>query len=164
MDAPQIARYCKLPVDLVAYFLTLSPAEVYRDEQYIRALYRLDLPRLRMTLPIVRSYYEEHLDEFAADMEQTYHIHRGAMSAYTLGNWVVAFLDFPENALNMLEKHSHLPPEMFDGGLEELMQLLDGLPEAQDTWQQALCLLAFPLMTKQGSRGLKSPAKKTQTH
>ncbi|MCA9914412.1 MAG: hypothetical protein KC496_13750 [Anaerolineae bacterium] len=146
MDVHEIAVYCKLPVELVAYFLSMPPAEVYRDEQYIRALYRLDLPRLRMTLPIVRSYYHEHLDDFAQYVEQTYHIDRGAMSAQTLGNWVVAFLDYPENALSMLEKHSHLPSALFDGGLEELLRLVEGLPEARDAWQQALCLLAFPLM------------------
>lgn len=147
MDTHQIAKYCNLPIEQVDYFFSLPPEEIYRDEQYVRALYRLDLPRLRMTLPMVRSYYDEHLDEFATCMERTYHIQRGAMSAYTLGNWVVAFLDYPENALSMLEKHSHLPPEMFNGGLEELLNLLDGLPEAQQAWQQALCLLAFPLMT-----------------
>ncbi len=146
MDATWIAHYTKLPEHLVRDFLRRPAAEVYRDQQYIRALYRLDLPYLRATLPVIRAHYEAHLDEFAVQIERRYHIARGAMSAYTLGNWVVAFLDFPEYALNMLESHSHLPPELFEGGLQDLLALLETLPEGREQWQQALCLLAFPLM------------------
>jgi hypothetical protein len=147
MDAERIARYTKLPTHLVRDFLSRNPVDVYRDPQYVRALYRMDLPYLRATLPIVRSYYDEHLDSFAEDLEQRYHIQRGAMSSFTLGNWVVAFLDYPEYALNMLQRHEHLPPQLFDGGLEDLMTLLEGLPKGREQWQQALCLLTFPLMS-----------------
>lgn len=146
MQTEEIARYCKVSNHLIRDWISRPPADVYRDQQYIRTLYRLDLPYLRATLPVVREFYEENLDEFAHDMEEHYHISRGAMSSFTLGNWVVAFLDHPEYALNMIARHSHLPPELFDGGLERLMLMLEDLPEGCEQWQQALCLLTFPLM------------------
>jgi len=146
MTAEEVARYCKVPAHLIRDWMGRSPSDVYRDQQYIRTLYRLDLPYLRATLPRVREFYAENLDSFAEDMEQRYQIARGAMSSFTLGNWVVAFLDHPEYSLNMIERHNHLPSELFGGGLESLMLMLEDLPEGKEQWQQALCLLTFPLM------------------
>ncbi|MCA9914411.1 MAG: hypothetical protein KC496_13745, partial [Anaerolineae bacterium] len=127
MDASTIAYYTGLSEELVAEYLRLSAQEIYSDPQYIKALYALDKKYLRNTLGMVRDFYEAHLSEFADNLENRYHISRGSMSGFTLGNWVVGFLDYPEYAADLLKKHTNLPAEVFHGGLEDLLGLMDGL-------------------------------------
>ncbi len=148
MDIQTIAHYTGLSEAQVAGYLSRPAAETYRDPHYIQLLESLDNKYLRQTLGMVRDYYDEHLGEFVDELENRYQISRGAMSGFTLANWVIGFLDYPDYAVDLLERHSKLPAEVFDGGLEDLLLLLEGLPEGREQWQQALCLLAFPLMAK----------------
>lgn len=148
MDVQMIAYYTGLSEQEVRRFLSRPAADTYRDPAYIKTLEQLDQGYLKRTLGMVRDYYDQHLGEFAAELENRYQISRGAMSGFTLANWVIGFLDYPDYAIDLLERHAKLPAEVFDGGLEDLLSLMDGMPEGREQWQQALCLLAFPLMAK----------------
>jgi len=148
MDARTISHFTGLSeVDVQAY-LSSSARDIYQDPHYIEALNTLDKKYLHETLSMVRDYYDVHLDEFAEGLENRYQISRGAMSGFTLANWVVGFLNYPDRVVDLLDRHADLPRVIFDEGLEDLLRLLEGLPEGREHWQKALCLLAFPLMMK----------------
>lgn len=148
MDAQTIAHYTGLPLDTVEVYFELSPEEIYQDEAYHEALNSLDRKTLDATLPGVRRVYDRHMDDFAAYLYEHHQVERGTMSSHTLGNWVLGFIQQPEYIVNILQHHQLMPGAAFADGLEQLLDLLESVPAGKQEWQQALCLMAFPMMMK----------------
>ena len=147
MNASQIAQITGLPETKINQYLnSMTAAEIYRDTTYIKALKQLDKDYLNRTLISARKVYENHLQEFTVAIAKRYGINSEPMSPFTLGNWVVGVLEYPDHAGNLLEHHRRIPSEAFTGSMDELLAFLDDMPDGGETWKQALCLLAFPLM------------------
>lgn len=147
MKSAQIARHLDVDVEVVERLLTLSGAEMLKDKGYINYLKKLDLHALEHTLPEARAAYERGLPAFQQEIQNRYGVASSPMSAYTLGNWVVGALQYPENTDQILHMHRRIPSEVIINGLEPLLHMLDTLPKESATlWKKALCALSLPLM------------------
>jgi hypothetical protein len=148
MDAKTIAHYTGLEQSDVVRFLKMSTVDVYKDKAYLAAVKSLDKDYLESTLQLARAAYERHIDAFKAEVKDRYGLNKAPMSAFTLGNWVVGVLQYPASAGEILNLHKGIKGEVISGSLQDLLDMLNDMPQASAEWQQALCLLSFPLMNK----------------
>lgn len=146
MDAHTLSKYTGLREEKIKRYSTMSTQAIYTDADYLNHLHTLDREFLIETLPLARKAYEEHLPDFAADLQDRYRLPNMPMSAFTLGNWVLGVLEYPTTAPEIIKMHGNVPGEVVANNLEDLLQFLGDMPHGSAEWQQALCLLAFPLM------------------
>jgi hypothetical protein len=143
-----IAHYTGLNPSEIKRFSQMSAHDIYRDAVYVAVLKSLDKAYLESTLQLARAAYEKHIDAFKDEVKARYGLNKTPMSALTLGNWVVGVLQYPASAHEILKLHNDIKGEVFSGSLEELLDMLNEMPKGAAEWQQALCLLSFPLMLK----------------
>lgn len=148
MNADAISHYTKLPLKEVQYWVNQSSLIVYNDKKYIAALKQIDVEYLQKTLPLVHQVYKETLPSLKEEMAEEFNISVHLMSAKTLGDWVVGVLRYPESSHELRSKHKKLNGQVIHDVLPTLLEILGDLPEGAEEWQQALCLLSFPLMKK----------------
>ena len=148
MNAETIASYTGLSLSEVQRFFKMGAFDVYKDANYIKVLKSLDKAYLEATLPAARAAYETHIDAFKDEVKARYGLDRAPMSSFTLGNWVVGVLQYPASAHEILGMHKGIKGEVISGSLQDLLDMLNDMPQGSEKWQQALCLLAFPLMGK----------------
>lgn len=148
MDSNVISQYTGMALPTVDRLLQMKAERIYEDPVYLLALESLDKTFLEATLPLARKAYEGHLQEFSTQLQQKYRLSVNPMSAFTLGNWVVGILQYPNEARKLMGMHTALNGEIIADGLPELLAMLEGMPRGSREWQQALCLLAFPLLTQ----------------
>ena len=146
MNVNDLADYTGLDVQTIQKMLQSTPHAIYTSQEYIEVLRNVDSDLLEETLPEARRIYSLHLDEFAATLENRYDIHSNPMSAFTLGNWVVGVMQYPQRADALIEMHHNLPTEVFSDNLSDLIDMLGEMNIGREVWQQAMCLLAFPMM------------------
>lgn len=148
MNTKTIANYTGLRADKIDRFVKMSTTQIYNDADYQDFLKTLDREFLIETLPLARQAYENNLPKFTAELQDRYRLPNMPMSAFTLGNWVVGVLEYPSTAGEIINMHGRVPAEVITNSLEELLEFLDDMPKGSAEWQQALCLLAFPLMMR----------------
>lgn len=146
MDSQQIAAYTGLSSHVIQRLQTMSIDNVYADKEYLNALRNLNRDMLQATLPAARQAYDNHLDEFSSAIRSRYNLNTDVMSAFTLGNWVVGILEYPEQAKKLIHMHERVPHQALVENLPGILKILDEMPQGRAEWQKALCLLAFPLM------------------
>jgi len=146
MDASDIATTVGLPEATIKRLMGLAPADLLQDPEYLDLLHELDRELLEETLPMARSAYEEGLPAFSASLNARYGLADTPMSAYTLGNWVVGALQYPDHTSQILKMHDRVPGEAVRNGLEDLLGMLSTMPKGSREWQRALCALSLPLM------------------
>ena len=148
MNAEKIASYTQLPLNEVNRLRTMSAQEVFADKAYLRALKQIDRHFLEETLQEARKAYALHMDEFKAEIQSRYGISSEPMSAFTLGNWVVGVLQYPDQVKELMNMHGNVGGEVFAGSMEQVLTILEDMPHGTREWQQAMCMLAFPMMNK----------------
>lgn len=148
MDINTIAYFTGLSASVIKELLTRESAEVYRDPRYLEALRRIDVAVLENTLPDARDIYEEYLPEFSEMLAKRYGVDTAPMSPFTLGNWVVGVLHYPERADSLIDMHARLGREVFAENVDSLIGILDYMGNGKEVWQQAMVLLSFPLMAR----------------
>lgn len=148
MNTETIAHYTGLELSEIQRFSKMGAFDIYKDPAYIKALKSLDKAYLESTLQLARMAYEKHIGEFKDEVKARYGLDKAPMSAFTLGNWVVGVLQYPASAHEILNLHKGIKGEVFSGSLQDLLDILNDMPQGSAQWQQALCLLAFPLMAK----------------
>jgi hypothetical protein len=148
VNTETIANYTGISLSEIKRFSNMGPYDIYKDPAYIAALKTLDRSYLESTLQLARAAYEKHIDAFKDDVKARYGLDKTPMSAFTLGNWVVGVLQYPSSAHEILKLHKGIKGEVISGSLQELLDMLNEMPEGAAEWQQALCMLSFPLMLK----------------
>lgn len=148
MNAETIAHYTGLSLSEIQRFSKMGASEIYKDPAYTKVLKTLDKAYLEATLQLARTAYEQHIDSFKDEVKARYGLTKTPMSSFTLGNWVVGVLQYPASAHEILNMHKGIKGEVIAGSLQDLLDMLNDMPEGAAQWQQALCLLSFPLMVK----------------
>lgn len=148
MNNERIAQYTGLSLNEVKRLRSMSAQEVFSDSAYIKTLKKLDRHFLESTLADARHAYAIHMDEFKTEIKNRYGISSEPMSAFTLGNWVVGVLQYPDQAKELLRMHGNVGGDVFSGSIEQVLTILEDMPTGTREWQQAMCLLAFPMMNK----------------
>ncbi len=141
-----LAEIIGIPQATVDRFLVMGAEAIYKDDEYMGLVRSLDGALMEDTLPDVREVYERHLSEFVAELQAKYRLAQNPMSAYTLGNWVVGMLRYPETTNTLLKMHSEVPSQMIVDGLPHLIGFIEDLDRGRTEWQRALCILSIPLM------------------
>jgi hypothetical protein len=148
MNIETIAHYTGLSISEIQRYSKMGAYDIYKDEAYVKALKGLNKAYLESTLQLARAAYEEHIDSFKDEVKARYGLSKAPMSAFTLGNWVVGVLQYPASANEILNLHKGIKGEVISGSLQDLLDMLNDMPEGAAEWKQALCLLSFPLMLK----------------
>jgi hypothetical protein len=140
-----LAHYIGVPPAKIARLLALTQQQIYSDAEYKSWLEQLDSAALYATLPHARQAYETHLPHFAQILEEKYHLSRTPMSAFTLGNWLVGFLEYHDKLIDLSKMHGRLPRQAVIEMLPDMIGMLDDMPQGRADWQKALALMALPL-------------------
>jgi len=146
MDHKTLSRYLNIPESSVNKFMSMSSREILENAEYRELLGSIDRDTLEATLQDARETYEKYLPPFVETVERKYKLGTTPMSPYTLGNWVVGALQFPDYTDSILEMHTRVPGHVFVNELQSLMDILEHMPNAHAEWQRALCLFSLPLM------------------
>jgi hypothetical protein len=146
MNNKDLAQYIGVPIEKVDYVLSMSGAEIVKDEIFVGMLKSVDRDLLERTLPQAREAYEKGLPAFETMLQKRYGLSNTPMSAYTLGNWVVGALQFPDYIDTILNMHADIASEVFVGGLPDLLDMVANVPDGGHEWQRALCIFSIPLM------------------
>lgn len=141
-----LAQYTGIPKASISRIIKMPQATVYDDQEYQGWIRALDSNRLHTTLPLARSAYDRHLPEFVEGLHARYSMKDTPMSSYTLGNWLVGFLQYPSTLANLSEIHNRIPQHAFRELLPLLLNMLDDMPAGREDWQRALALMALPLL------------------
>jgi hypothetical protein len=141
-----LSNYIGVPSDKIARLLKMKQQAVYADPEYQAWINRLDANRLHQTLPHARAAYEKHLPHFIEILHTRFGMSNTPMSAFTLGNWLVGFLQHPEAIGDLSRMHSRIPSEAFRQMLPDMIEMLNDMPQGRAEWQNALALMALPLV------------------
>lgn len=139
-----LVQHLDMSIEQVERWLAMPAETIYDDPAYLALLSQIDSEQLERTLPQVRAVYEAGLPSIKAKFQ----LQDTVMSGYTLSNWVLGFLMYPERARDMLARHARVSPEIVDGALPELVDLLDASAEDCDCveWKRALLIFSLPLL------------------
>ena len=148
MLTQQLATYTGLSEAEVERLLALSATEIYDDPAYLALIPLLDEEILRATAAQVQQIYEDQLPA----LKEKHRLGGTIMSSYTLVNWVLGFLMYPEQLRDMLKYHRRLSAEQVADMLPELFALLEMLNEGREAWETALAVISLPLLAT-GGRG-----------
>lgn len=143
-----LAHYTGMPSSEVVRLLGMSQRDIYEDSAYKRMVEQLPSTILYETLPQARAAYERYLPQFAEILAMRYGMKNTPMSAFTLGNWLVGFVEQPTAIINLSKIHSRLPQQAVIEMLPEMIGMLDGMSEGRENWQRALALMALPLAAR----------------
>ncbi len=142
MLVQQLATYTGLSDAEIERLLALSPSEIYDDPAYSALIPQLDEEALKATAAQVQQIYADHLPA----LKDKHQLSGSIMSSYTLVNWVLGFLMYPERLPDMLQYHQRLTSEQVAAMLPDLFTLLDALSEGREAWETALAVISLPLL------------------
>ena len=142
MLTQQLATYTGLPKAEIERLLALSPTEIYDDPAYLALIPLLDKEMLRATAAQVQQIYADQLPA----LKEKHGLGGTIMSSYTLVNWTLSFLVYPEQLRDILRHHRRLSAEQVAGMLPDLFTLLGALNEGREAWETALAVISLPLL------------------
>ncbi len=148
MVAAVLARYIGVEQNKIERLLALSQAQIYQDAEYQAWIAELNVEQLNDFLPLARAAYEKHLATFTEHLRKCYDMVNTPMSAFTLGNWLIGFLQYPSQISDLSRIHQRLPRQAVLEMLPEMIAMLDDMPEGRAEWQRAFALMALPLAAK----------------
>ncbi len=134
-----------ISVDDVQALLSMSKTQVLQSDLYKRLIHSLDYTALSSSLREVRALYETHLPEIADYLKENHNYVGKGMTALTLGNWLLGFLNMPDYLGHLVEIHKHVPPFVLTIGLPRILDILDRADTASTEWKKAMALLCLPI-------------------
>ncbi|NDJ54497.1 MAG: hypothetical protein GYB68_15620 [Chloroflexi bacterium] len=127
---------------------TLSTRDLLADPTYREMLSSLDCDLLEATLPEARAALENNLPAIAERVVAEWALDRNPMSAYTLGNWVVAFARQPDHIEQLIHFHDRMPSQLFRDVLPEIVSLFNEMPRGAEAWKYAITVLGLVLASR----------------
>lgn len=146
--AAVLAHHIGVEQRKVERLLALTQEQVYQDAEYRAWIESLEVERLNQLLPLARAAYEKHLATFTERLSERYNMPNTPMSAFTLGNWLVGFLQYPSQIADLARIHQRLPRQAVLEMLPEMIAMLDEMPEGRAEWQRAFAVMTLPLAAK----------------
>ncbi len=143
MLVDRLAQELETTPDEIERLLTLDATALYDDPGYQAFVDRLRGDVLEATVAQVRAAYDRGLPEIKA----RYALSDTVMSGYTLANWVLGFMMYPDQIRDMLDRHRSVPPDVVSATLPELLDLLDDANVAPE-WKHALATFSLPLLAQ----------------
>lgn len=145
-----LAQYINVPTANVARLLNMKQSEIYEDDEYQSWISSLDADLLYNTLANAREAYSKNIEQFNDVLKSKYKLKNTPMSEFTLGNWLIGFLQYPANLASLTEMHNRLPRQAVIEMLPSIIKILDEVKEGRTEWQKALSLIALPLAAQEG--------------
>ncbi len=143
-----LAHYIDVSPDDIQYIFSLPPDELYTNAVYQALVAGLDRNLLDETLPDTRALLDEHLPAFKALVADQYpDLPLDGVTSYALCNWLLGYLQSPNELSRLRDRHMHVPPRFIREFLPNLLEIMDALPVGKDVWQRALAVLAIPLVS-----------------
>jgi len=143
-----LASYSHLPEAQIEDWLSQPSQVLLSDKNYYQAINKLNSNLLYQSLPEVREVYAQGLPAFQQAVTERYQLDFSVMSAYTLGNWLLGFLQHPEQLDMLVDRHLNLPLNVLRAEAPALLSLLDNMSQNRQEWQKALALFMLPLLAE----------------
>lgn len=140
-----LADYIGVETRDVQRLLRMKQSRIYDDPTYQAWIAKLDANQLHQSLNEARAAYEKMLPQFSQQLSERYNMNNTPMSPFTLGNWLVGFLQYPDAIRELSQKHNRLPREAVIDMLPEMLSMMNGMKQGRADWQKALALMALPL-------------------
>lgn len=150
MFAHMLANYIGTDAEEIERLLGMSQNDIFADPTYVYWVRSLPQERLDRTLALARDNYATHMPEYHQHLAAQYGMPQPKMSAYTLGNWLVGYLQYPDMVVELPSIHHRLPREAVIDMLPTMLETLGEMPEGAADWQRALAVLALPLAAQPG--------------
>jgi hypothetical protein len=141
-----LAQYVGVQPKQIARLMVRPQLEIYDDSEYKAWVSQLDAEQLYATPPHAREAYNQRMPHYSQFLGENYNLSNTKMSAFTLANWLVAFLQYPEYMRDMIKMHRRLPADAIAAVLPDMLESLQEMPDGGRDWQRALALLALPLL------------------
>ena len=141
-----LANYVSMEASEIDRVLKLAPSKVFEDPAFTSMINKLDVEILRDTLGDAHSTLDTKLMPLLQTTLKHHNLEETAMSAYTLANWLVGYLEWPNMLGQMLEKHSRIPTNVISDVLPHIMDILADVPSEKARWQEAFAAVAMPLI------------------
>lgn len=149
MIAQTLAEHIGIPEIEVQHFMSMPKSQLYKNDIYQALVESLDYQLLGTTLLEARAVYDEHLPELVDYLRQEYDFKGKPMTPLTLGNWLLGFLHNHKNLHKLVDMHHHIPKNVLEHGLPEILRILDFMPDtARTEWQKAMAVLSLPLFAQ----------------
>jgi hypothetical protein len=142
-----LSRYSGVPRETVERMTSMPAATLAKDAEYLALLKTLNISKLESTLQAARDAVESGLPAFIPKFYERTGWDRTPMSSYTLGNWLVGFLEYPEQMPMFIDLHGRLPRDQIRDLIPELISVLDNMGDGGPEWQKAMALMSFALAT-----------------
>jgi hypothetical protein len=137
-----LATYSQVSAEELKRLLALPAQAMYNDPAYQAMIAQIDSMRLQRSLGAARDIYEQKLPA----LKEKYGLSGTIMGGYTLCNWVLGYLMFPDRARSMIEHHARITVETVALMLPELIELLNPMGSEAQEWQRALIVFSLPLL------------------
>lgn len=141
-----LASYIQIDVATITRLRKIDAASIYTHPDYQTLVSTIDTHVLDETLAAAREVYEVALDSLKPQLSEKFGIKSEIMSAYTVGNWTVGFLQYPDKLSDLIQIHDNVPPHVVEFGLGYLLEALDDMPKGGPEWKKAICIILLPLL------------------
>ncbi len=129
--------------------LSLRQNQLIHSEMYRELVRSLDYTALSNSLRQIRALYETHLPELVDYLRDNHQYVGKGMTALTLGNWLLGFLNMPDYLDHLIEIHKKVPPFVLTIGLPRILEILDKAEASSAEWKKAMALLTLPMFAAQ---------------
>lgn len=143
MLVDRLAQELNTTPDEIERLLALNAVALYDEPTYQAFVKQLHGDVLEETVPQVRAAYDRGLPAIKA----RYKLSDTVMSGYTLANWILGFMMYPDRMRDMLDRHQNVPADVVAAALPDLLDLLDEAGVTQE-WKQALVTFSLPLLAR----------------
>lgn len=132
----------------IKMLLELSSVQMYQSPVYKDLIASINQKHLNETVRTTREVYDKHLPELVDYLRAEHNFTGNPMTAMTLSNWVLGFLNNQAFLDKMQGFHKNVPLHIFREGLPHILELLDDMGDDGHEWKKAITLLALPFFGK----------------
>jgi len=145
MLSETLSKYVGIPSGDVEHYLGMPVSALASDPNYIQLLQGLDLATLESSMTEAHTLLEQSLPGFTDQVTSEYALRRNPMSGYTLANWLLGYLNYPEKMDALVELHDRVPSEAIRKYLPAVISMLDNMGPGREMWQRALASVGIIL-------------------
>lgn len=142
-----VARCTNISLGEVSRWLALGPDDIIRDSTYLEQFRSLNAQVLEETLPEARRVMSIGLKPIADSIRHDHGIPHEAMSHYTIGNWLVGFVEAPAQLSMFQGLHGTLSRSMMANYLDDMIAVIDQMEQGREDWKRAVALLTVALIS-----------------
>lgn len=132
----------------IQLFLSMPADELRKNALYQSLLEDIDADYLYGTLGEARRALDGILPGLVDYVKSKYHVAHFPLTSYMLGNWVVGFLNYPDELWRLSKIHRQIPPHIMHEVVPEVLAGLGEMSTGSSAWQRAFAVIVVPMLNE----------------